>query len=867
MKYLHKSYIIMVLILFSFSSKSLSKSENSISLNGIWYFKLDPDSAMQGNQLHVEAPNPSTWDQLSVPGNWDTENRYAHYIGRAFYNKSFQIPPGWQQKKILLNFNAVYETAEVWLNGNYLGKHVGGYTPFEFDISGVCHFNSENTLIVSADNTYGRGAWWKWGGISRDVTLTQYNNVRILYTHIEPDVNLEKRSVKLKIHYRIINYSDQSQKVKLGFKICKTETDELLDDFSETHVQSCEIEPGKEKSIVAHARLNLTDYELWHFDSPTMYQLISTISEEENNFIHHSTSEKFGIRKLEVSGTQLLLNGEPIRVNGFNRVHDHRIYGNTEPITLVTEDIDNMKSLGGVFSRIMHGPQATQLLDYCDEKGYLIIEEIPVWGGGDPQTFPDNPLTKKWLQEMITRDFNHPCIIGWSVANEISDPRAKSYSERVMSPAQYEYIKTMIQYIKTELDSSRFGEYVSYSAFRDAANNNNEPAEYADILNVNCYGVAPDQVRAVHKKWPNKPIFVSEYGKSQVGLDRNMATFKPQVTEYMDSLRTFDYVIGTSLWTYNDYRSRYRGTPASENRAWGVYNVWRQPKRAATQIKNEYAPVKDITLEINNKNDLQVSIIPRASIDIPSYVLKNYQLEIARISKHNESKLIAEQLIHEIKPGDDILKFSYKLDDLSDFDAYIRANLVIPTGISIYTSKYDLNIPDAPQIKDIIAANNSIRVLFDVKIGADTYMAYYGEHGTMNSTYQTINNHIDILNLDMNKRYRVCMVAINSQGESHKSDIMEISTNDLILPPVIWKTVPVTGGFYVGYSVDENDIEFEIKYGKESNKYSTTINEIKLKGAYKIDSLERGEIYYYRLRRVTASGVSNWSQEESVLIP
>ncbi len=621
------------------------------------------------------------------------------------------------------------------------------------------------------------------------------------------------------------------------------------------------IEAGETGFIETAGTFDLKDFSLWHFDDPNLYQLESSL--KGANQLMHKTLTRFGIRKLEARGTKLYFNNEPVRLNGFNRVHDHRVYGNTEPEELVKADIDNMKKLGGVFSRIMHAPQAKSLLDYCDEVGYLIIEEIPVWGIDDPQAFPDNPLTKQWLKEMIYRGFNHPSIVGWSVSNEVATRYKEEPGHVVMTEDQFNYTKSMLQYIKSDLDSTRLNVYVSFSAFRNNATAENEPMEFSDIININLYGGIGGPAKTVHERWPDKPIFISEYGREQVGLDPNTATLHPGVLSSIESARGLDYIAGTALWTYNDYRSRYRGTPASENRAWGVYDLWRQPKRAAAQIHKEYAPIRNLTLE---KVDEKVTIViePRNSADIPSFILRNYLMKLAIVSKNNNSTLLFSEVINEIKPGDTPLSYEHNMGDISQ-GAYLMASLVTPTGIEVFSSKLYLSRPEMPAIKDIISGNNAVRVVFDKSAVSDTYKVYYGQDELSYFTEETINNFIDIKELASNQEYSFALVAVNGKGESEKSEPFTAQTNDLLLPPIIRAIVPVGNSFVVGYSVEDADQNFEIKYGTAPGVYEYHLKDITLKGSYKISGLEENKTYYLRMKRNTDQGrTSSWSDEQMV---
>lgn len=552
-----------------------SGSEN-FSLNGTWQFTVD---SLLSGQAEWTKPtyNSAQWDQLPVPGNWDTENDYANFKGTGYYRKVFTLPAAWKGSQLRLCFGAVYQTCAVWLNGQYLGKHVGGYTPFEFDVTDIIQSGQDNTVAISANNAYGHGAWWHWGGISREVKLVRNHEQRIVWQQIvaEPDLATGRAAVTASL--KIANQSDSEFS---GVLISK--------------IQECRDCTPVETEITVPARGEITtnlsialeanEVRLWDFDNPYLYHLQTSLKAKQDGRSRHTVSDRFGIRKIEARGGELLLNGEAVHLNGFNRVADHRAYGQTEPDHVVKFDIDAMKAMGCNFTRIMHYPQATNLLDYCDEVGMLLIEEIPVWGKGNPELVSDNPLTKQWLREMIERDYNHPSIVGWSVANEIADADLEG---RQMSPNVYNYVKTMIDYVQS-LDSSRLKTYVSFTV-GNAKKLGDDPADLCDIVCFNSYGDAAGMARKCHALWPDKPLFVSEIGKSQIGLHPDTARLAESLITAIKNLEELDYVVGSSLWTYNDYRSVYEGTPPSQNRAWGVYNVWRQPKQGAKQIQGLYA--------------------------------------------------------------------------------------------------------------------------------------------------------------------------------------------------------------------------------------------------------------------------------------
>jgi hypothetical protein len=602
--------------------------EQQQSLNGQWQFTTNAAAVSNAD---------AKWDSITVPGNWDVLPAYSKHIGKGWYQRTFTVPSDWKGKHIRLHFGAVYEMAEVWLNGKSLGTHRGGYTPFEFDAAKLLR-DGENTVTVCADNKFRRGAWWAWGGISRDVTLIANNDTRIVWQHIRSEPDLSAGTAKVFVEYKIANAGDSAQQVSLASSI---------DGTAEAALTQTVMVPAKSvTNVTASVALPRERVRLWDFDHPNLYTLTTRLT--ANGQLQHEKSDRFGIRKVEVTKDSLLLNGERIRVCGFNRVSDSNTTGNTEPDSLIRQDVDLMKRAGANFSRIMHSPPAPNLLDYLDEKGYMIFAEIPVWGEGDPNMKPGNPLTEQWLREAIGRDYNHPCIIGWSVGNELKN--------------HYRYVDSMIKFART-LDPHRLLNYVSFTgSYSDPTN---DPISVCDLLMHNTYGANNGRLAEnLHGKWPNVPIFFSEFGATQIGVGTNALI--PGMDKRFTALEKLPYVIGVSVWTFNDYRSNYKGTPPSGNREWGVVTVDRQLKPAYWQMRKVFSPVHSLTV-----SNGVVCVMPRRADEIPSYTLRGYKL------KWDDGELA----LPDLKPGDSVWTSDVKVKPDT------KVKLISPTGYDIAESE------------------------------------------------------------------------------------------------------------------------------------------------------------------------------------
>ena len=605
------------------STRADNAGEWRQSLNGAWLFTT--------NQ------NMVTWDTIPVPGNWDTLPGYSTYKGKAWYRREFVTPADWRGKRIRLKLDAVYHDATVTLNGKELGSHVGGYTPFEFDVTGIIKLGKTNTVTVCADSTYRRGAWWHWGGISRSVTLIANNDARIVWEHIRAEPDLATGTAKIFVRYKLANAGKKAVEVSLASTIGGIRDTALVTKATSPAlgVTTVDLETTLPKERV----------RLWDFDHPNLYQITTQIS-AAGKIIHEQT-DHFGIRKIELTGDRLLLNGERVRLCGFNRVSDSRKFGNTEPDELVHTDVDLMKCANANLSRLMHIPQAPNLLDYLDEKGMMIWCEIPVWGSDDGFIkSSDLSLPQQWMTEMIERDYNHPCIIGWSVGNELRN--------------HFNYVSNLMAYTRT-LDPHRIVTHVSNSGASAEANRTNDPITISPLTLYNTYSYNKNTATIVHGKWPEKPIFFSEFGLKQFG-----GSLDSRINGLEDMFRLATegnpYVIGVSLWTFNDYRSDYKGTPLSGNREWGIVTEARQPKAAFEQVRKLFSPVHSLTVTNGS-----IRLVPRGPDEVPSFALRGYKLKWEG----------GESSLPDLKPG----------DAAWNSDAKVKAGTVVklisPTGYDV----------------------------------------------------------------------------------------------------------------------------------------------------------------------------------------
>ena len=833
-----KIYATLTYFLFATFLQLFPQQTPSVSLNGTWAFKTDMYQVGEHEKWYEPDTPIEGWDKMEVPGVWDTRNEYADYAGTAWYRTDFVADSDWEEKWVRLIFEAVYNDVKVWLNGKLLGEHHVGFLPFHFDIIEHLKMGEENTLVLSVDNTFKRGAIWNWGGIRRPVELEITERVRLEHQHITAIPDLEQGTADIEVSFEVSNFDRVSTSISCEFHITKGEKE-----IGTIQKKTLELSPNATAIEAFSLSLPAEQVKLWHVDFPHLYHAHLKIFKDGKEI--HALNDRFGIRKIEVDGLELKLNGEAIRPVGFNVVPEDRTTGNTLPLSRIKEDVDLLKQMGVNMTRLSHLPLPKAYLDYLDEKGIMVFEEVSLWGK-DVMVDPQHPLPKYWLKKMIETKFNHPSVIGWSVGNEIGYLNA--------NPKVMEYVSGAIREAK-QYDPHRLAVYVTHSA----QSQQEDPVKFSDLILLNRYGTWGESADKAHALHPGKPIFYSEYGKELNHEDPNKSHIDAQAI--LDSYRNKEHVIGGSLWTFNDYRSFWQAsptwsTPPSQNRSWGVVNVFRQKKQAFYTFRREYAPVKSLRVE-----DGTVTITPRSKWDIPANTLRNYQLLVTIWEGEDQlvdGKFVSLPTLH---PGDSPWKYS-----LAGIDGgrQVKVELLDPQCYSVWDTTLYAEVPPSPKIKAIHTSNNQARVIFEKVDGATSYVLRYGEGNLDKISSPTINDFIEVGALTYGNTYQFALVAINGAGESEPSPIQTANTDEDELPPVIWKTVAADQSFFIGYTVDRRDYLYDIQYGTAPGEYDHQIG-VRNVGVCQVPHLKNGTTYYYRFRRRMQWGfASEWSDERSV---
>jgi beta-glucuronidase len=603
-----------------------------ISLNGTWNFAIDPlnKGEVAGWQKSWKITEKDTnyfaeaFDKVTVPHCWSLDRRYNH-IGKSWYRKGFKLPTDIKDKTVKLHFEAVFYKCRVFLNGILVAYHFGGYTPFNVDISKQVKYDAVNFLSIEVDNSWDEFAlpgvkigdnprhqlfpWYEYGGITRDVSLLITNKIYVANQKIEAVPNLKNNTASLKLATWIENKSFSDTTLTLTSTITNRTTGKTV----LTLEKQVKLAAYAKQKVLIEAKLAAADVLLWDFDNPNLYDVQTTVGKDPLS----KFATYFGIREFRIDKerAQFLLNGKPIRGMGANRASDHPVYGSTDPEVLAKEEMTMLRNGNMFFSRLCHTPASKYYYKWADENGYLITAEIPAWQTStvlmNTQKVRDEFTAQ--MTEFVEAYWNSPSIVAFSVGNEYDS----------WTPEGDEWTRYHIAKYR-ELDTTRLMTLVAFNsaASSEAIKVPHDAFRHCDFINFNCYSSGKGlekSLKAFHAKYPEKPIFASEFGKRSDEVKSEKERIA-NLKEFIEVLKNTPYAVGASHWTAVDYMSRYPNTNENGYRPWGMIDEKREPRELYKAFQKEASPVI-VTVE---KDKISITAKP----DFPSYTIKNHVLKI-----------------------------------------------------------------------------------------------------------------------------------------------------------------------------------------------------------------------------------------------
>ena len=578
-----------------------------LSLDGTWAFAL---GSCVEDQFDPAKPLPDA-QPIAVPASYNDQNDQTtalrrHY-GWVWYQRKVTLPAFCAGQRVVLRFGSVTHTAKVWLNGQLIAQHKGGFTPFEADVTALLQPGETALLTVACDNRVNHSTL-PVGNEDGQLAFFGSDNAGI------PSVEAAKRAAapQNRPNFDFFNYAGIHRPVVLY-----TTPKEYIEDVTIVPAVDGTVQYAVKTTGSAPVRVTVLDADgnavasaesaegtitipevhLWEPrpGTPYLYTLHATCGAD----VYDQT---FGVRSIEVRGTQVLLNGKPLYFKGFCKHEDFTAHGRGFDPVLNVKDVNLIHWANANAVRTSHYPYAEEFYDLCDREGILVMDETPavgIGGGAAVNPYKEYPLAehhRQVLAEMIHRDKNHPCVVLWSLGNE---PDLEHFPQDA-----YDYWHPLYE-LAHQLDPQ--DRPVTLVCCQNDYTKD-ITTRTMDIVCINryygWYNLSGDLENAAYAFqqeldfWAgiDKPLVLSEYGADTVaglhGTAPEMFTEEFQVEYYKTINACLDsrpFVVGEWPWNFADFSTQQGPMRVGSCNRKGLFTRERTPKLAAHYFKDRWA--------------------------------------------------------------------------------------------------------------------------------------------------------------------------------------------------------------------------------------------------------------------------------------
>ncbi|MDO6801816.1 glycoside hydrolase family 2 TIM barrel-domain containing protein [Wenyingzhuangia sp. 1_MG-2023] len=425
-------FLLAVLLIFQSCKKESQVKYGKVSINSGWKFNL-----LEGNESETDFEktnyNDANWEAISLPHTANIEPLVVNnqWQGICWYRKQLEVPALEVQKRVFVEFEAAMNTAEIWINGKKITKHMGGYLPIVLDVTDFVQKGKSNVIAVRLDNQDNPITGPKplkildfntYGGLYRNAWMILKDEVHISHAAIAdkvagggvfvtyPKVSAKQSVVNVKTN--VVNHGEGNIEIEIENSIY-FEDKLIIQQKSDLSLSSIQ-----DKDVTMD--LNIINAELWSPSNPNLYTLETKVY--RNGIEVDKEVQKIGIREFTFKENQLYINGVKTFLRGVNRHQEYPFVGYAMSDNAQYRDAKKIKDGGFNYIRLSHYPQSPAFMDACDELGIVVIDAILGW-----QYYADNDNFRNYCyhsaKQLIRRDRNRPSVLAWEVSlNETQMP-------------------------------------------------------------------------------------------------------------------------------------------------------------------------------------------------------------------------------------------------------------------------------------------------------------------------------------------------------------------------------------------------------------------------------------------------------------
>lgn len=581
----------------------VTKTRTVLDLNGIWNFKLgdhDPTELLASKEVMVV---PTSFNDVVV------EKEKRDYIGDFWYERMVDVPRILENEELVLRFGSVTHHAKVYVNGQLIGQHKGGFTPFECLVpEELYQADSQLKISVCANNELNYSTL-PVGNYSEEVQLDGSIKKKVRenfdffnYAGIHRPVKLV---IRPKVHVSdVVITTDLTADLQKATISVAVETSQSVD---RVHVRILD-EEKQEVAMVENGKATLLQPRLWEVLDAYLYT--AHIEIYKDGQLSDCYNEEFGIRSVRVADGQFLINEKPFYFKGFGKHEDTYINGRGLNEAANLMDLNLLKEIGANSFRTSHYPYSEEMMRLADRMGVVVVDEVPAVGlfqnfnssldlspkdNGTWGVMKTHEAHELVIRELVKRDKNHPSVVMWVVANEPA-----SHEE-----GAHEYFEPLVSLYK-ELDPQK--RPVTLVNILLATPELDKAMDLVDVISLNRYygwyvehgdlEKAAVGLKEELEKWqslyPDKPILMTEYGADTLPGLHSMWNL-PYTEEFQcrfyemthDVFDTVDHLVGEQVWNFADFETNVMIIRVKGNHK-GLFSRNREPKQVVQTFKKRW---------------------------------------------------------------------------------------------------------------------------------------------------------------------------------------------------------------------------------------------------------------------------------------